>query len=500
MAGVAISFGFWPFDGEKKDEKKSSAVVQEKTETTININAAPLDRSAKMTTSFAPVIKLVSPSVVSVFTEKNVKGDKPFPYYNDPPFKKYFGPDYDEDQQQQSPQSHRDKEIGSGVVVSRDGYIITNQHVIEDADEITVSFANGEKEIPAKVIGVDTKTDLAVLKIDRKNLPAATFANSDEVQVGDIVLAIGNPFGLSQSVTMGIVSALGRDNIGVVQDGYEDFIQTDASINPGNSGGALVDAEGRVIGINTAIYSQSGGNQGIGFAVPINFVRTIMEQIIKNGRVIRGYLGISIQPLSRELAEAFKIGDAPTGAALIGEVTPSSPAAEVGLKEGDVITELNSMKVTNPHQLRLFIAQTLPGTAVKLKVIRDGKEKDFMVTLKELPEKEVEEEPAPSKTPSKDVLDGIEVTDLDPHTRKQLSISEKIQGALVKNVTQTSAAFDVGIRPGDVIMEIDRQAVTDANKALEISRKVEGDRVVLRIWRNNARYVVLPIRKKEIKN
>ncbi|MFZ5805592.1 MAG: DegQ family serine endoprotease [Verrucomicrobiota bacterium] len=484
---------FWPFDGEKKPAEEKPKPVAEKPTTSVQVNHEPLDRQSRLTTSFAPVIKNIAPGVVSVITTKNTNtGSQPFPYFNDPQFKRFFPDDMDP----QTPQSHRDREIGSGVIVSADGYIITNNHVIEDAEEITISLGSNEREVPAKIIGIDPKTDLAVLKVDRTNLPAVTFADSDKIEVGDIVLAIGNPFGLSQTVTMGIISALGRDNIGIVQDGYEDFIQTDASINPGNSGGALIDAEGRVIGINTAIYSQSGGNQGIGFAVPINFVRSIMEQIIKNGRVIRGYVGISIQPLSKELAEAFKIPEA-TGA-LIGEVTPGSPAAEVGLKEGDVIVEFNGEKVTNPHQLRLTIAQTKPGVQIRFRVIRDGKLKEFPLTLKELPDEEPKKE-AVADSAGRNMLDGIEVTDLDARTRKQLNIPEKIQGALVKNVAPGSAAFDVGVRPGDIIMEIDRQAIYDANNALDISKKIEGDRVVLRIWRNNARYVVLPIRKKDAK-
>lgn len=489
FAVMSVS-AFWPFDSGEKKKAEAKDQPAEKVQTSINVNNEPLDRQSRLTTSFAPVIKNVAPSVVSVITTKSYNsGSQPFPYFDEPQFKRFFPEDMDP----QVPQSHRDREIGSGVIVSEDGYIITNNHVIEDADEISIALGGGQREVSAKIIGIDPKTDLAVLKVEKKGLSAVTFADSDKIEVGDIVLAIGNPFGLSQTVTMGIISALGRDNIGIVQDGYEDFIQTDASINPGNSGGALIDAEGRVIGINTAIYSQSGGNQGIGFAVPINFVRSIMEQIIKNGRVIRGYVGISIQPLSKELAEAFKIPEA-TGA-LIGEVTPESPAAKTGLKEGDVIVELNGSKIGSPHQLRLTIAQTPPNTVVKFRVIRDGKLKEFPVTLQELPEEEEPKETSFERE-SRDVLDGIEVTDLDTRTRKQLNIPEKIQGALVKNVVPESSAFDVGIRPGDIIMEIDRKPVFDANSALEISKKVEGDRVVLRIWRNSARYIVLPIHKK----
>ncbi|MFH1066424.1 MAG: Do family serine endopeptidase [bacterium] len=482
ILGGGSARAFWPFD-EKKDDPQPTLRA------TIRVSNEPLERADVAVTSFAPVIRNVAPAVVSILSTKATT-EKPFPYYNEPAFKRFFGPD----EGNAKPPEQKSQELGSGLVVSADGYIITNYHVIEHAREISVAFARGEQGVSAKVVGVDPKTDIAVLRIDRKGLAAVTFGDSDKIEVGDIVLAIGNPFGLSQSVTMGIISGLSRDDVGVVDEGYENFIQTDASINPGNSGGALSDAKGRVIGLNTAIYSQFGGNQGIGFAVPINFARSIMEQIIKNGRVVRGYLGISIQPLSKELAEAFGIPEAE--GALIGEVSPGSPAEKVGLKEGDVIVKLNGEKVGEPHKLRLAISQMTPNSPVGLTIIRDGHEKTFSPVLEELKDDAKVELADASKSSSSSLLDGIEITDIDQRTRQQFRISEKIEGALIKDVSSDSTAFDVGIRPGDIIMEIDRQTVRNAADAMEISKKIKGERVVLRIWRDGARYIVLPLKKK----
>jgi serine protease Do len=266
------------------------------------------------------------------------------------------------------------------------------------------------------------------------------------------------------------------------------------SINPGNSGGPLVDAEGRVIGVNTAIFSRSGGNQGIGFAVPINFVRNIMEQIIKTGKVVRGYMGVNIQPVTSDLAKAFNLPD--NSGALVGEVLPNSPAATAGIKEGDVIIGLNGRKVNDPRQLRLSISQTPPETVVEVKVIRDNRQQDIKVTLKELPDQPQTIISTNTRTtPTSTALEGIEVADLDARSRQQLNVPESVQGALVRDVSSGSEAFENGVRPGDVIMEVNRQSVRSANDVAEQLKKVTDDRVVLRVWRNGARYVVLPLKK-----
>ena len=273
----------------------------------------------------------------------------------------------------------RQEGVGSGVIATKDGYILTNNHVVDGADEVKVALQDG-REFTAKVIGRDPKSDVAVIKIDATDLPAVPMADSDKVEVGDVVLAIGNPFGIGQTVTTGIVSAKGRGNMGL---DYEDFIQTDAAINPGNSGGALVDADGRLIGINTAILSRSGGNQGIGFAIPVNLARDVMGSLIKDGQVTRGYLGVMIQDLTPALAKEFKLKD--TTGALIGDVTPKGPADKAGLKSGDLLVEFNGKTVTDSRHLKLEVARTQPGETVPVKILRDGTSKTLEVTVKTLP-------------------------------------------------------------------------------------------------------------------
>lgn len=496
VLNASAAFAFWPFDQKKKEEQiRIPEIVRP---VTIQVNQTAPPRDTKFTTSFAPIVKAVAPCVVSVYTTKNptANADKPqggHPLFNDPLFRRFFEDPYDDGNT--PPPSRRTQGLGSGVIVSEDGYILTNNHVVDDADEVKVALAKGGKNYLAKVIGTDPKSDLAVLKIDAKGLPAAVFANSDLVEVGDVVLAIGNPFGLSQTVTMGIISALGRDNVGILQDGYEDFIQTDASINPGNSGGALVDAEGRLIGINTAIFSRTGGNQGIGFAVPINFARNIMEQMIKTGHVVRGYMGVSIQPITDELVEALHLSQ--TSGALVGDVLPDSPAMQAGIKEGDVIVALDDKPVIDPRQLRLTISQTAPGTVIRVTALREDKKMDFKVTLRELPQdNKVVQNEEKKDSVSHNIFNGIEVTDLNAELRQHLNVPEKIQGVFVKDVETNSVAFDVGIRPGDIVMEVDRKPVRAAKDLFEISQKIKSDQVVLRIWRNGARYVVLSLKKK----
>ena len=261
--------------------------------------------------------------------------------------------------------------VGSGVIITKDGYILTNNHVVDGANEVKVTLTDG-REFTAKVIGRDPKTDVAVVKIDADNLPVVPMADSDNVKVGDVVLAVGNPFGVGQTVTEGIVSAKNRGNMGI--EDYEDFIQTDAAINPGNSGGALVDIDGRLIGINTAILSRSGGNQGVGFAVPSNLARTVMESLIQNGHVTRGYLGVMIQNVTPALAQEFNLKE--TTGALIGDVVPGGPADKAGFKDGDVVTKFNGQKITDSRQLQLVVAETKPGSKVPVEILRNGDCKD----------------------------------------------------------------------------------------------------------------------------
>ena len=457
----------------------------------LQLDEKPLAREVKLGTSFAPVIKKASPSVVNIYTTKTIRESRRMsPIFDDPFFRRFFGPDLD-DRNSSRPRTHEEQSLGSGVIISADGYVLTANHVVEGADEVKVALANDHTTFTAKVIGTDPQTDVAVIKVEATKLPAVTIGDSDKLEVGDTVLAIGNPFGVGQTVTMGIVSATGRGGFGIVD--YEDFIQTDASINPGNSGGALVDAEGRLVGINTAILSHSGGNQGVGFAVPINMARGVMERLINDGKVTRGFLGVNIQNVSPELAKEFKLGE--QAGALVGGVTAGSPAGRAGLKEGDVIMEFNGKKITDSRSLRLLVAQTPPKSKATLNVLRDGKEKTFTVTLGELPKEMTARGPeGPRGGPANagEALDGVEVTDLNARVSRQFGLPANVRGALVTNVESGSPAAHAGLRSGDVIVEINRKPITSADEAIELSNQAKGDRVLLRVWsQGGTHYVVV---------
>jgi serine protease Do len=452
---------------------------------------SPLPADARPAWTFKPIVKKVTPSVVNIYSAKTVRQTPAFaPFFDDPFFRQFFGVPFEN-----VPRERREQSLGSGVIVTEDGYILTNNHVVDGADEIKVALADDKSVYDAKVIGTDPQTDIAVLKIEGKNLPAITITDSDQLEVGDIVLAIGNPFGVGQTVTMGIVSAKGRGGMGIVD--YEDFIQTDASINPGNSGGALVDAAGRLVGINQSIISRSGGNQGIGFSVPINLARYVMERLIADGKVTRGYLGVMIQPVTPDLAKEFKLPDN-TGA-LIGDVTKDSPAEDAGLKEGDVIIEFNGKKVTDSRHLRLMVSQTAPGTKADVKLLRDGKEKSLTVKLGALPDGGLaRSDGRPGglrRSQQADALDGVTVDDLDARSRRQFNIPNQVQGALVVNVEPDSPAAAAGLQPGDVILEINRQRVENADEAVRLSEQVKGNRVLLRVYsRGGSRFVVVEVK------
>ncbi|HWH68521.1 MAG TPA: Do family serine endopeptidase, partial [Candidatus Sulfotelmatobacter sp.] len=391
------------------------------------LDSRPIARDAGSHNSFAPVVKKVAPGVVKVFTTTKLQpaGFQGAPGADmDEFFRHFFGDPYGgrtprrNPAPRSSPHAPSQFGIGSGVIATKDGYILTNNHVVDGAEEVKVALQDG-REFTAKVVGRDPKTDIAVIKIDAKDLPAVPMANSDQVEVGDLVLAIGNPFGIGQTVTTGIVSATGRG--GTLGLDYEDFIQTDAAINPGNSGGALVDAEGRLIGINTAILSRTGGNQGIGFAIPANLAREVMDNLIRDGHVTRGYLGVMIQDLNPALIKEFKLKD--TQGALVGDVTPKSPAEKAGLKEGDVILELNGKKVADSRHLKLEVARTKPGQSVPVKVLREGAVKTLNVTVKEMPGSEqLAKNDAPGNHADEDTLNGVTVADLSPEASQQFQI------------------------------------------------------------------------------
>jgi serine protease Do len=446
----------------------------------LTVEDTPIHRDLKAATSVAPVVKKVAPSVVNIYSTVTIR-ERPNRLFSDPFFRRFFG---EEDGGQAQPRTHRQQGLGSGVIVSPDGYILTANHVVENADKVKVSLASGEKEFDAKVIGTDPATDTAVLKVDGKNLPAITLANSDKLEVGDVVLAVGNPYGVGQTVTMGIVSALGRGGFGI--NNYEDFIQTDASINVGNSGGPLVDAEGRLVGINTWIISGSGGSQGLGFAVPSNMARFAMERLISDGKIARGYLGLYLQPdMTPELARQFNLPD--VNGALVTTVEPDSPAGKAGFKEGDFVTEFNGQKIKDMRQLRLMVSQTAPGKKVTVRFLRDGKEKTTAVTLGELSKEALAgtgpKQPSERGQSKADALDGVEVTDLSSQARREVGVPENIRGALVTKVNEDSNAAEAGLQAGDVIVEIERHPIRSADEAVTASEKAKGDHILLRIWR-----------------
>ena len=328
----------------------------------VTINQAP-NNLARLTPaiSFSGAAKQAMPAVVNIFSRKEVKNRRQ-PFMDDPLFRRFFGDRFDDEER------HQQSSLGSGVIVSQQGFILTNHHVVESADEIQVALADG-RNVPAKLVGADPETDLAVLRIDLKNLPAMTFGSSENIKIGDVVLAIGNPFGVGQTVTMGIVSALGRSHLGI--NTFENFIQTDAAINPGNSGGALIDVSGNLIGINSAIYSRSGGNQGIGFTIPVSLAKKIMEQIIQKGVVTRGWIGVEVQDVTPELAESFNLGT--QQGALIAGVLRDAPADKADIHPGDVVVDIAGKQVTDSSELLNLISDLPPGKSAKIKVIRTQK-------------------------------------------------------------------------------------------------------------------------------
>jgi serine protease Do len=405
------------------------------------------------------------------------------PLLNDPFFRQFFGGQFPNDDRERT---RRERSLGSGVIISPDGYILTANHVVDGADEIKVSIGEDKTVYAAKVIGTDQPTDVAILKIDAKDLPAIVLADSDQLEVGDVVLAIGNPYGLRQTVTMGIVSALGRSGlIGFNQ--YQNFIQTDAAINPGNSGGALVDAEGRLVGINTAIISSTRGSQGVGFAVPINLARHVMERLISGGKVTRGYLGILPQNIDAGLAKQFHLPD--QNGALVGDVLTNTPAEKADIKPGDVIIAFNDKGISDANSLMLAISECSPGTQATVKLLRNGRTKTVTVALAELPvtmsqsQNDRDQNNSDSGSSMADALDGVTVQDLNQGIRQQIKVPGDIRGALVTDVDQDSNSAESGLQRGDVIVEINRQPVNNADDAVKLCRQAKGDQILLKFWR-----------------
>lgn len=450
----------------------------------LKVEHAPVDRGRTPAGSFAPIVQKVAPSVVEVFvTSKpnrqalsNGGGDMDA-------FRRFFGqgqgPGFDFGSPE-GPANRAQHGLGSGVIISTEGYILTNNHVVKDASEIRVALSDG-REFAAKLVGADAKTDVALLKIKADNLPAVTLADSGELAVGDVVLAVGNPFGIGQTVTQGIVSAKDRVTSG---DMDEDFIQTDAAINPGNSGGALVDVEGRLVGINTAILSRSGGNQGIGFAIPSNICQWVMTSLVKNGHVERGFMGMSIQSLTPALAQDFKL-DRINGA-LVADVSSGGAAEASGLKSGDVIQKFNGQPVKDASQLKLQVAETTPGTKVSLDVTRNGETKTLEATLRQAPtDKLAASGKAKSNGGDSDeALAGVAVANLDDNTRSKVNAPDNLQGAVITEVQPDSPAAEAGLRPGDVITEINRHPIKSAQDAVTNTAKASGNQTLVKVWSN----------------
>ena len=449
-----------------------------------------LERSAK---AFAAIVKKARPAVVFIKVEKTIEKTvptgpfpfmDPFEFFNDPFLRRFFGPEF-------RPRPHQKRQFkqegaGSGFIVRSDGYILTNNHVVGGADVIKVKLYDG-REFDAEIVGTDPQSDVAVVKIDAKDLPVLRLGDSDRLEVGEWVIAIGNPFGLSETVTVGVVSAKGRNRIGI--NDYEDFIQTDAAINPGNSGGPLLNIRGEVVGMNTAIYSKSGGYMGIGFAIPANMVKAVMRQLIEKGKVVRGWLGVVIQDMDEDLAKSFGLEKAE--GVLIAEVSPDSPAGRAGLKQGDIILEMDGRKVPDVGELRNRVALTPPGTKVEFLVLREGKKKRIRVKIGE----------KPSETTlamgQHEILKklGMTLQDLTPDLAREFGYKEG-EGVLVSEVVPGSPAARAGIRPGFLILEVNRTRVHDVSECLKaLGRSRKTGMVLLRLTDGQfSRYVAIRIR------
>ncbi len=452
---------------------------------------------AGMTQGFSEIVKKVTPAVVNIAVtggEGRREGRRQLPPgpFGGPPGggPPGGGPPGEEPPGMEppappapGPHGRPEQSAGSGVVIDKNGYIVTNNHVVENASQITVTLSD-KREFPAKVVGTDPKTDLAVVKIEAKDLPVALkWADYERLQVGDLVLAVGSPFGLSSTVTLGIISALGRGNVGIAD--YEDFIQTDAAINPGNSGGALVNMEGELIGINTAIFSRTGGSEGIGFAIPSTIALDIVDSLVKTGKVVRGWMGVAIQEITPALAKSFKIPENRKGV-LISDVNENGPSFAAGMKRGDVVVAFNGKEVQSVSQLRNLVARTVVGRDADVKVLRDGKEQMLKVKVAERPSDEMlaKREPGPPSAPEgikppDNVLAGLRVQALDPASMGQFNLPSKTTGVLIASVEGGSAAEGAGIQRGDVIQEVNHEVVKGLDDYSKAAGKIKKDEMVV---------------------
>ncbi len=490
IVGVIIGLGISvKFDWLDSISANNDYFVEDKTASTVYKDFSK---------PFVEAAKMVSPATVYIYTEKVIKtsGRSRNPFYDeDDPFRDFFGDEFFErffGPGLKSPQREQPlKSLGSGIIVSPEGYIITNNHVVENADKIKIKI-NDTREYEAKLIGADKKSDIAILKIEGKDLPYAKLGDSDKLEVGEWIIAIGNPFGLSHTVTSGIISAIGRNNVGISD--YEDFIQTDCSINPGNSGGPMINLNGRVIGINTAIFSKSGGNQGIGFAIPINMVKKIMTDLIENGgKVRRGYLGVSIQTVTDVIAEKYGLDKNRKGA-LIAQVFENSPAQKAGILENDIIIEFDGVEITDSNRLRNVVAAVQINKNVPVKVLRDGVEKTLNVTVIEQPENFdlASAGGMESGVPYSDKTLGLSVAALNSDLADQYGYSENMRGVVITDIKRGSIAEQNGLKRGDVILELDRIKITnvkDFNKAMDKNKK--SNNLLIKLQRGEQRMILV---------
>jgi serine protease Do len=451
---------------------------------TINepVNEVSVQSFDKSFESFAPTVKKVTPAVVRIVTTlKSDSSANPAGGIENPLSRYFLG---------QTPRVRSgrlvQRGLGSGVIVSEDGYILTNSHLVEGPNEVEVTLQDG-REFKAKVIGLDPRSDIAVIKIHADHLPTVPLADSRNVQVGDLVLAIGNPFGVGQTVTHGIVSAIDRGDIGI--EDYENFIQTDAPINPGNSGGALVDVTGHLIGINTALLSSSGGNLGIGFAVPSDLARKVMTDLLKHGYVVRGYLGVETQDLTPELAKEFKLHDA-TGV-LVGNLAPHGPAEKAGVEVGDVITRFDDKDVRDARQLKLSVAEIKPHQIVSVEVMRDGSPSSLRITIGQASDNDILDADPRAYEQDPGALQGVTLGELNSQLRQQLQIPRNVHGAAVFGISPFSVAADAGLRAGDVIQSINRHEIRNAAEASQYAEKARDKRTLLRVWSNAGSHFIL---------
>lgn len=439
----------------------------------VNKRVAP-DVAPNMVYSYNNSVKEATKAVVNISTQKKIKNQiVNNPMFNDPFFQQFFG-----DMYSQIPKDRIERALGSGVIISPDGYIITNNHVIDGADKITVTLPGSTEEYSATLVGADPDGDLAVIRINKQNLPYIKFANSSDLLVGDLVFAIGNPFGVGETVTQGIVSALNKNGMGI--NNYENFIQTDASINPGNSGGALIDSRGALIGINTAIISRTGGNHGIGFAIPSNMVKTVATELIKNGKVERGYLGVGIQDVANNLRGTYQDKE---GAVVIS-LENDSPAKKAGLMVWDLITEVDGKKIKDAAQLKNIIGSLSPNQKIVVKYIRNKVEHTVTITLAERKSGNKKEISVP-KGNMQGQLSGLKVEALTPSIRQRNKIPNDINGVIVSSVAENSPAEDAGFTQGDIISQIEDVAIkstADFTKALD---KYKGKTKRILIYSNN---------------